>query len=393
MGQPRTILIGISGCSSSGKTTLARLLRDIFPETFILHEDDFYKPESELPVKDGLVDWDCPEAISIPDLESALTHIRETGTSPVSSNVPSTTTPSSVISPYSSSSRLSRRSSHGCTSSPLLLPPSPPRTPPLSSSSSSFTSFTSLPSSEESSSSTSSLTTRTTTPTPRVQATLISKEDQNSVGPSPITPSQLAHCTAKVRAWLAPGQPGSLIFSSPLPPLLPPQRSENHCDNDQQPPPKNQNQKKKTRLCILDGFLLYSPPPHPLSRVTALLDIKLFLQVSKQKALRRREARDGYVTLEGFWKDPPGYVEKIVWPNYVAAHRWMFVEGRVEGGRLDGEVLRGEGIRAMKTGDKGGEDAEFGEVLEWAVEVVMEELERICLGGDSGVEGRGDAAR
>jgi nicotinamide/nicotinate riboside kinase len=47
MDEPRTILIGISGCSSSGKTTLARLLRDMFPETFILHEDDFYKRESE----------------------------------------------------------------------------------------------------------------------------------------------------------------------------------------------------------------------------------------------------------------------------------------------------------------------------------------------------------
>lgn len=47
MAEQRTVVIGISGCSSSGKTTLARLLRDIFPETFILHEDDFYKPESE----------------------------------------------------------------------------------------------------------------------------------------------------------------------------------------------------------------------------------------------------------------------------------------------------------------------------------------------------------
>jgi uridine kinase len=47
MDQPRTIIVGISGCSSSGKTTLARLLRDMFPETFILHEDDFYKAESE----------------------------------------------------------------------------------------------------------------------------------------------------------------------------------------------------------------------------------------------------------------------------------------------------------------------------------------------------------
>lgn len=43
----KAIVVGISGASSSGKTTLARLLRDIFPNTFILHEDDFYKPEPE----------------------------------------------------------------------------------------------------------------------------------------------------------------------------------------------------------------------------------------------------------------------------------------------------------------------------------------------------------
>lgn len=41
------VVVGISGCSSSGKTTLARLLRDIFPGSFILHQDDFYKPETE----------------------------------------------------------------------------------------------------------------------------------------------------------------------------------------------------------------------------------------------------------------------------------------------------------------------------------------------------------
>jgi nicotinamide/nicotinate riboside kinase len=43
----KALVVGISGCSSSGKTTLARLLRDIFPHTFILHEDDFYRPEAE----------------------------------------------------------------------------------------------------------------------------------------------------------------------------------------------------------------------------------------------------------------------------------------------------------------------------------------------------------
>lgn len=43
----RALVAAISGCSSSGKTTLARLLRDVFPGSFVLHEDDFYRPESE----------------------------------------------------------------------------------------------------------------------------------------------------------------------------------------------------------------------------------------------------------------------------------------------------------------------------------------------------------
>jgi nicotinamide/nicotinate riboside kinase len=44
---PKAVVVAISGCSSSGKTTLSRLLRDIFPDSFILHADDFYKPETE----------------------------------------------------------------------------------------------------------------------------------------------------------------------------------------------------------------------------------------------------------------------------------------------------------------------------------------------------------
>lgn len=47
MGAQKAIIVGLSGCSSSGKTTLARLLRDIFPNSFVLHEDDFYRPEDE----------------------------------------------------------------------------------------------------------------------------------------------------------------------------------------------------------------------------------------------------------------------------------------------------------------------------------------------------------
>jgi len=50
-GEPETIIIGISGPSSSGKTTLARLLRTVFAvhgmKTFIIHEDDFYYPDDK----------------------------------------------------------------------------------------------------------------------------------------------------------------------------------------------------------------------------------------------------------------------------------------------------------------------------------------------------------
>lgn len=70
-GAPQALIVGISGPSSSGKTTLARLLQRIFCgvrldgsseaetqgqsaqhqngklNTFIIHEDDFYFPDDQ----------------------------------------------------------------------------------------------------------------------------------------------------------------------------------------------------------------------------------------------------------------------------------------------------------------------------------------------------------
>ncbi len=86
---------------------------------------------------------------------------------------------------------------------------------------------------------------------------------------------------------------------------------------------------------------------------------------------QRREARDGYVTLEGFWKDPPGYVDKIVWPNYVEAHKWLFEGCDVEG-RLKEDVLADKGIKAQLGK---GLDVEFSATLEWAVDTIMKGLE------------------
>ncbi|KAI0518383.1 nicotinamide riboside kinase 1 [Xylaria bambusicola] len=268
----KAIVVGISGASSSGKTTLARLLRDVFPHTFILHEDDFYRPETELPTKHDLLDWDCAEAINFDDMARALEHICAEGTFP----------------PF-----------------------------------------------------------------------VDSKEDQNSVGQCTVPESAISAARSRVEAWLAPGQPGHAIFPSPSSANL--------------------------RLCILDGFLLFGPDP-PLQRITdELLDIKLLLTVSRQKATARRDARDGYVTLEGFWADPPGYVDKIVWPNYAASHAWLFEDGDVEKA-LDGEVLAQKNILALPgvVGRGGGGegdgvklDVDMQVTFEWAVETLMRKLEEI----------------
>jgi nicotinamide/nicotinate riboside kinase len=50
------------------------------------------------------------------------------------------------------------------------------------------------------------------------------------------------------------------------------------------------------------------------------------------------------VTLEGFWADPPGYVEDLVWPNYVRYHSWMYEDGDVESGKFNKRTCSQEHI-------------------------------------------------
>lgn len=102
------------------------------------------------------------------------------------------------------------------------------------------------------------------------------------------------------------------------------------------------------------------------------LDVKVLLRASYARAKARREARDGYVTLEGFWQDPPGYVDKIVWPNYVKEHAWLFEGGDVEG-KYKTDVLAQEGILVPQS-DK--VDIDMSETLEWLVDVLLDELKK-----------------
>jgi nicotinamide/nicotinate riboside kinase len=233
MSPSKCLLVGLSGPSSSGKTTIARLLRDILPNAFILHEDDFYKTDAEIPInkEHDLADWDCLESINLPALESALTYIKANGSIP---------------------------------------------------------------------------------------SDLESKEDQNSVGQVNVDAALVERLKQKVS-------------TSGL---------------------------EHVRVAIVDGFLLYS---QDMVAVRDTFDLKLFLRTDYETAKKRREARSGYVTLEGFWADPPGYVDKIVWPNYVNDHKYLFNDGNVEGD-INEKLVDDLGIDVMPTENQG----DLSACLEWA---------------------------
>jgi nicotinamide/nicotinate riboside kinase len=233
MAQTKCLLVGLSGPSSSGKTTIARLLRDILPNAFILHEDDFYKTDTEIPInkEHDLEDWDCLESINLPALESALKHVKANGALP---------------------------------------------------------------------------------------SDLESKEDQNSVGKVNVDPTLV-------------------------------ERLKQQASNLGQ---------EHVRVAIVDGFLLYS---QEMAVIRDTFDVKLFLRTNYETAKKRREARSGYVTIEGFWADPPGYVDKIVWPNYVKDHKYLFHNDDVEGEVRD-EVVSDLGIDIMPAEKQG----DLSACLEWA---------------------------
>jgi|SRR5579871_1220698 len=247
-----TLLLGLSGPSCSGKTTLARLLRDaLSPHAFILHEDDFYVTDALIPVKtmsDGrrLQDWDCLEAIDQAKLRMMLSYVKESG---------------------------------------------------------------------------------------KVREGFESKEDRNTVGNVRVN-------VEVVEAW-------KRIFGSLF-------KSEMQCG---------------VRICIVDGFLLFS---EEMKEVRDLFDLRLLLRADYEMVKRRREARSGYATLEGFWEDPPGYVDEIVWPSYVRDHRFLFLDGNVEGEPDKSTIVKlGIDVAPKEVG------YDMTKALEWAAEILMKTLGRL----------------
>lgn len=211
----------------------------------------------------------------------------------------------------------------------------------------------------------------------------VSMEDQNSVGDVHVTAEEIETVKGEVKSWFE-----RLVLSSSQTQA---QTQAGSATKDEFP--------REIRICVLEGFLLFPPSPssttftaathglagdettdlvelHDLTR--SLLNLKLFLPCTKTQMIERRERRSGYVTLEGFWKDPPGYVEDLVWVNYRRYHAWMYRDGHEQEGEteeeFDEEKCREEGVHLFLEKGRGVGKGTMKECLDWGVERVEEAL-------------------
>jgi nicotinamide/nicotinate riboside kinase len=249
MTTPRTLIIGISGPSCSGKTTITRLLhQNLAPLTTLLHQDDFYVPDNQIPIvtlPDGstIADWDCRTSLDIPQLLKALETFRTTGSLEGVKTI----------------------------------------------------------------------------------------QDQQAPGTANVDEERVKQLAENIKT--AVKSLGDL------------------------------------RILLVDGFLLFGGS---VPEVRGQFDVRILLAAKHADVKKRREERKKYVTQEGFWEDPPGYVDNIVWPNYVSEHRFLFVDGDVEG-HYDVNTIQAIGVDVCPHETVGSLDA----MIRWVGQEILRAIETL----------------
>jgi len=71
-------LIGITGGTGVGKSTLCVTLQNKYPDKIgIIQLDDFFKPEDHVPTLSGLKNWDHPDALFLDKLVHSLSELAQ----------------------------------------------------------------------------------------------------------------------------------------------------------------------------------------------------------------------------------------------------------------------------------------------------------------------------
>ena len=71
-------IVALGGPTSSGKTVTAKSLSRVLPRTKLIHLDDFYLPDKDIPVEETTQErnWDCAGAIDFDRFKECLKEVR-----------------------------------------------------------------------------------------------------------------------------------------------------------------------------------------------------------------------------------------------------------------------------------------------------------------------------
>lgn len=335
------IIVGISGPSSSGKTTLARLLLRVFGEvtiphtdpttrlnTFIIHEDDFYLPDDKYAFPRSRKKGCFFATLTCWSLFSTLTVLT------VPLRIPYTTTKSGTkIQDWDTAAALDIDS----LAQALLYVKQSNKLP----------------------------------------SQLQSKEHQNQVTDSGVADALVNEMREHVTNKLAEANLSTTSNDSATIALM--EGFLLYSGKDDKGPLRSVHDiidlplflpatytNVKTRREARSGYATIGPQP-TYEEVMA----KGANASGEESKSLDSEGKD---EPQNFWVDPPGYVDDIVWPRYVEDHAWLLIQDDSVEGDLVARVGEGVNVRSgagvLVAPGKG--EARMDVVLKWAVDEILQ---------------------